>query len=150
MKEHRTAQLAGPEFTSSLKASDIVNVPEFFDAYMTRNAAFQGVGFPKPKFKEKDRAANPEKYKQQKDEYTAALTKFVGTMPDTVQGIDADLTSVNPYQKWAQVLDEHARRVEKRSLELAQTRYLAAQADTSLDGRGSFLGLHPGNYWIST
>lgn len=150
MKGHRTVQLAGPEFTRNLKASEIVNVPEFFDAYMTRNAAFQGVGFPKPKFREKDRAANPEKYKQQKEEYTAALTKFVGAMPDTVQGIDADLTDINPYEKWAQALAEHTRLVEQRSLELAQTRYLAAQTDTSLEGRGSFVGLPPGDYWIST
>ena len=149
MKTNRTAQLAGPEFTRSLKPGDIVEVPEFFDAYMARNAGFEGVGFPKPKFREKDRAANPEKYKQQKEEFREALRKFVAATPNTVQGIDADLIAINPYEKWAHMLNEHAGLAEKLTLEMAQTRYLAGQAETNLDGRGSFAGLAPGDYWIS-
>jgi hypothetical protein len=34
--------------------------------------------------------------------------------------------------------------------ELAQTKYLAAKADTDLDGRGAVSGLAPGEYWVST
>jgi hypothetical protein len=148
MKTNRTVQLAGPEFTRNLKPGDIVEVPEFFDAYMSRNAAFEGVGFPKPKFREKDRAASPEKYKQQKEEFKAALRKFITAMPDTVQGIDADLIAINPYEKWGRMLNEHTGVAEKLTLELAQTRYLAGQAETNLEGRGSFVGLAPGDYWI--
>jgi len=92
MKKRRSVDLAGSDFSKSLTADDIVDVPEFFDAYMARNAGFQGVGFPKPKFKEKDRDANPEKFKLAKEEYTEAIRKFIGTVPESVQGIDADLT----------------------------------------------------------
>lgn len=149
MKTNRTVQLAGPEFTRNLKPGDIVEVPEFFDAYMARNAGFEGVGFPKPKFREKDRAANPEKYKQQKEAFSAALRKFIAAMPNTVQGIDADLIPINPYEKWGRMLNGHAGLAEKLTLEMAQTRYLAGQAETNLEGRGSFAGLAPGDYWIS-
>jgi len=34
--------------------------------------------------------------------------------------------------------------------EFAQTKYLAARADTDLDGRASASGLAPGEYWVST
>jgi hypothetical protein len=149
MKTNRTVQLAGPEFTRSLKGADIVDVPEFYDAYMARNAEFEGVGFPKPKYREKDRAANPEKYNLQREEFREALRKFVAATPNSVQGIDADLTAINPYEKWTRILNEHAGLVEKLTLEMAQTQYLAAQAETNLDGRGSFSGLAPGDYWIS-
>jgi hypothetical protein len=149
MKTNRTVQVAGPEFTRNLKPGDIVDVPEFYDAYMARNAGFEGVGFPKPKFREKDRAANPDKYKQQREEFREALRKFVAATPNSVQDIDADLTAINPYEKWARILNEHAGLVEKLTLEMAQTRYLAAQAETNLDGRGSFASLAPGDYWIS-
>jgi hypothetical protein len=149
MKTNRTVQLAGPEFTRNLKPGDIVEVPEFFDAYMARNKGFEGVGFPKPKFREKDRDANPEKYKQQKEDFRAALRKFIAASPNTVQGIDADLIALNPYEKWGRMLNGHAGLAENLTLEMAQSRYLAGQAETNLDGRGSIAGLTPGDYWIS-
>jgi Asp-tRNA(Asn)/Glu-tRNA(Gln) amidotransferase B subunit len=34
--------------------------------------------------------------------------------------------------------------------ELAQLKFLAAKADTDLEGRASLSGLAPGEYWIST
>src|SRR5260370_26269117 len=116
---------------------------------MARTAGFEGVGFPKPKLREKERAANPDKYKQQREAFREALRKFVAATPNSVQDIDADLTAINPYEKWARILNEHAGLVEKLTLEMAQTRYLAAQAETNLDGRGSFASLAPGDYWIS-
>ena len=54
--------------------------PEFFNAYMARNVGFAGVGFPTPKFKEKDLTANPEKYAQQKKEYLEARSRKFITM----------------------------------------------------------------------
>ena len=55
MKKHRSVQLSGSDFTKSLTADEILDVHEFLDAYMSRNVGFKGVGFPEPKFKEKDR-----------------------------------------------------------------------------------------------
>jgi hypothetical protein len=148
MKKNHTVQLAGTDFAKSLTADDIVDVPEFFDAYLSRNAGFQGTGFPQPKFKPKDRTSSPEKYDQQKEEYKEAIRKFAGSAPESVQGIEANLTDINPFAKWEQLVTERGGRLEKRMLELAQTRYLVAKTDTNLDGRGSFGGLAPGSYWI--
>ena len=102
-----------------------------------------------PKFKEKDRESNPEKYKQEKEEYTAAIRKFIGAVPESVQGIDIDLADMNPSVKWEHLRDGHKQRLESRTIELAQQRYLAGQTDTDLDGHGSFAGIAPGTYWIS-
>jgi hypothetical protein len=148
MKKHHTAQLSGTEFTKGLTADDIVDVPEFYDAYMSRNSGFQGNGFPKPKYKEKDLIANPEKYKQQKDEYREAIRKFIGVLPESIQGIEASLNEINPSAKWEHLLNEQRQGLDKTTLELAQTRYLAASTDTNLQGRGSITGVAPGNYWI--
>jgi len=149
MKKRRLLDLAGSDFTKSLTADEIMDVPEFFKAYMSRNAGFQGVGFPKPKFKEKDRDANPEKYKLEKDEYSAAIRKFIGAVPESIKGIDVDLTEINPSAKWQRILSGHKQRLESRTVELAQQRYLVGRADTDLEGHGSFTGLAPGAYWIS-
>ena len=149
MKKRRSVNLSGGDFTKSLTADDIVDVPEFFDAYMKRNLGFKGVGFPNAKFKEKDRESNPEKYNQQKDEYTAAIRRFIGSVPESVQGIDIDLADKNPSVKWEHLRDGHKQRLESRTIELATQRYLAGQTDTDLDGRGSFASIAPGTYWIS-
>jgi hypothetical protein len=148
MKKHHSVQLSGEDFTKSIAPSEIMNVPEFFKAYMSRNAAFKGVGFPEPKFKEKDREANPEKYKQEKDQYLAAIQKFVAAMPESVEGIDIDLNDIDPYSKWDALVHKQRRLQESHALELAQERYLVAQSDTDLDGHGSFAGVAPGIYWI--
>lgn len=149
MKKHHSAQLSGTDFAKSLTPDEILDVPEFFKAYMSRNVGFKAVGFPNPKFKEKDLETNPEKYEQQKKEYHAALRKFIAAMPETVQGIDIDLTDINPSVKWEHLLSDQGQRLDNRTFDLAQQRYLAAKTDTDLDGRGSFAGLAPGAYWIS-
>jgi hypothetical protein len=148
MKKNHTAQLSGADFTKSLTADDILDVPEFYDAYMSLNAGLVGTVLPKPKYKEKDRLANPEKYKRQKEDYMEVIRKYITTTPESVRGIEANLVDVNPFVKWEQFLSVQRQRLEKRTLELAQTRYLAAQTDTNLEGYGSFAGLAPGNYWI--
>jgi hypothetical protein len=149
MKKNHTAQLSGTDFTNLLTADDIVDVPEFYNAYMFRNSGFEGNGFPKPKFKLKDEVSNPEKFNDAKAEYKEAVRKFIGRTPDSIPGIEAGLTEINPSVKWEQLEADQRRRVEKRTLEVAQTRYLVAQTDTNLDGRGSFAGLAPGSYWIN-
>ncbi len=148
MKKHHSVQLYGGDFTKSLTPEDIVDIPEYFKAYMARNEAFKGVGFPEPKFKEKERDSNPEKYKQEKDQYLAAIRKFVAAMPESVEGIDIDLNDIDPYPKWDVLVHKQRRLQDAHAFELAQERYLVAQSDTDLDGRGSFAGISPGNYWI--
>ena len=148
MKKHHSVQLSGGDFIKGLSPEDIMNIPEYFKAYMARNVGFKGVGFPEPKFKEKDRDSNPEKYKQEKDQYLAAIRKFVAAMPESVQGIDIELNDIDPYPKWDVLVHKQRRLQDTHAFELAQERYLVAQSDTDLDGHGSFAGITPGNYWI--
>jgi hypothetical protein len=149
MKKNHTVQLGATNLAKSLSADDVVDIPEFYNAYMLRNSGYEGAGFPKPKFKLKDEVSNPSKFIEQKAEYKEAVRKYVGTAPESIQGIETKLFDVDPYVKWQLIAAEHQRRLEKRTLDLAQTRYLVSQADTNLDGRGRFAGLAPGNYWIN-
>jgi hypothetical protein len=148
MTKHHTVRLSGEDFTKGLTPKDIVQVPEFFQAYMTHNEAFRGVGFPEPKFKEKDAASNPEKYKAQKEQYEAAVRKFITATPDTIAGIDLELLDLNPYTKWLALEGKEQDLSDARTYRLAEERYLVAHADTDLDGHGSFSGIAPGHYWI--
>jgi hypothetical protein len=148
MKKNHTVQLSGTDFTKSVTADDVVDIPEFYDAYMLRNSGYEGTGFPKPKFKLKDEASKPEKFNEAKAEYKEAVRKFVRTTPESVPGIEGDLIKFDSSIRWEQLMAEQRSRLDKRALELAQTRYLAAQTDTNLDGRGIFAGLAPGRYWI--
>jgi len=148
MKKHHSVQLSGEEFTKNLTPEDIVGISEYFKAYMTHNAAYRGMGFPEPKFKEKDRKANPEKYEEQKDQYEASVRKFIAASPDSVKGMDLELVDLNPNAKWVALENKHAKMVEADAMQIAEERYVVARAETDLDGRGSFSGVAPGNYWI--
>lgn len=148
MNKHHSVQLSGDDFTKGLTPEDIVDIPEFFKAYMDHNAAYRGVGFPEPKFKEKDSTSNPEKYNAQKEEYKAAVRKFIARAPDTKQGMDLELINLNPDPKWESMEGKQRQRVDALAFRLAMERYVVARTDTNLDGHGSFAGLAPGNYWI--
>jgi hypothetical protein len=148
MHKHRSVRLNGDEFTKSLTADDIVDIHEFFKAYMDHNEAYRGAGFPEPKFKAKDKTANPEKYQDQKDEYEAAIRKFIAGHMESVKGIDLELVDVNPYAKWESLEHKQSQNLDTRAFQLAEERYFVARTETSLDGRGSFSGVAPGRYWI--
>ena len=148
MKKHHSVQLSGEDFVKSLSAEDILDVPEFFKAYMAHNEAYRGAGFPEPKFRKKDLDSNPEKYNAQKREYEAAIRKFIVALPDSKKGMDLELVDVNPGAKWESSEGKQRKLVEARAFRLAEERYLVAHSDTDLDGQGSFAAVAPGNYWI--
>ncbi len=148
MKKHHSVRLSGEGFTKSLAPDDIVDVPEYFKAYMTHNEAFKGVGFPEPKFRAKDVDGNPEKYKDDKENYRLAVRNFIAAAPDTVKGMDLELLDLNPYPKWVSLENKHRQALDAAAFQLAEERYVIARTDTDLEGHGSFAGLPPGNYWI--
>ena len=150
MRKYHTVALAGTEFTNRLTAEDITGVTEFFDAYMKHHGASLNAGVPAPKFKESDRLGNPEKYRREREQYLQAIRRYIAARPETLPGIDAQLGDSNPSQRWAQRQAEQRRKIERRSLTLAQTTYLAAQTDSDLEGRGTIRGLLPGTYWLTT
>jgi hypothetical protein len=148
MKRNHSVRLVGSDFIKSVTPDDIVDVPEYFEAYMKRNAAFKGVGFPNPKYREKDKEANPEKYNEQKEEYIAAIRKFVAAVPESIEGLDADMESINPFEAWQHIVFSQRQQLDKKTIELAQS-YVASSVDTDLDGHGVFAGLSPKTYWLS-
>lgn len=150
LKKHDTLDLTIPELDKMLTADDIINTPEFLLAYQRSNSGGVTTGIPKPKYKDADKADHPEKYEKEKQEYYTALKKFIEKNPATISGVELELDGVNPEKKWARLVSEQKKRVQQLAPEMAQTKYLAAQVDTDLDGHAFVRGLAPGKYWISS
>jgi hypothetical protein len=150
LKSHEVFDLTAPDLDQLVTADDVLNIPEYLLAYQRSNSGGVTKGVPRPKYVEADKTANPERYQKQKDEYFAALKKFIQAHPESVNGIELELEGVNPQRKWAQLTTEHTKKVMQMAPEVAQTKYLAAQIDTDLDGHASVSNLPVGAYWIST
>jgi hypothetical protein len=150
LKAHDVLDLAAPGLDKEVTADEIVRTPEFLLAYQRSNSGGVTNGLPTPKYTEAEKTEKPERYEKQKQEYLAALKKFIAAHPETLNGIELELDSVNPQNKWVKLQSDHTRRVLRLAPEVAQTKYLAAKADTDLDGRAILSGLAAGNYWIST
>lgn len=150
MRSRQSVELVGSDFTRRLKANDIVDVPEFHEAYVKRNAGEVRMGFPAPKYRESDRTKKPEKYQRLREEYLQALRNYFDSNPQTAEGMEVQSGIADPSQRWAQLVAEQRRRVQRRMLELAQVRYRVAKTDTDLDGRATLTAIAPGDYWLST
>ncbi len=150
MKAHEILDLTTSELGQMLSGEDIVTIPEFLDAYLRANSGGVTKGLPRPKYTEAEKTAKPEHYEQLRQEYRAALRKFIDANRHTVGGMEAYLDAVNPARTWNKRGAEHRRRLQRRTPEIAQTRYLVAKADTDLDGRAALAGIPAGAYWLST
>lgn len=150
MKKKDTLDLAAPDMDKLISPDDILGVPEFLLAYQRSNSGGVTVGFPRPKYTDLDRAKEPEKYKKLREEYLAALMKFLRKHPETMAGMELELEGISPQRKWDVLLGERRKRVLRAAPELAQLKFLARKADTDLEGRAAVSGLPPGEYWIST
>jgi len=150
LRAHEIFDLTAPNMDQLVTSDDILHVPEFLLAYQRTNSGGVTKGIPKPRFADADKTQNPARYEKQHQEYVVALKKFIQTHPESVNGMELELNGVNPQPKWAQMRAEHNKRVLRLAPEVAQTKYLAAQADTDLDGRASISNLPAGSYWIST
>jgi hypothetical protein len=150
LRAHDVFDLTAPNMDQLVTPDDILHVPEFLLAYQRTNSGGVTKGIPKPRFADADQTQNPARYEKQHQEYLTALKKFIQTHPESVSGMELELSGANPQPKWAQMRADHKKRVLRLAPEVAQTKYLAAQADTDLDGRASFSNLPAGSYWIST
>ncbi len=150
LKGHDMLDLTEPELDKQLTPDDILNIPEFLVAYQRTNSGGVTAGLPKPKYTDADKTDHPEKYEKLKQEYMVSLKKFIRSRPETVSGVELELDSVNPQRKWAALQNDRRKRVQRVAPDLAQLKFLAAKADTDLEGRASISGLAPGNYWISS
>lgn len=150
MKKNHWVTLNGQDFIHILKVPDVMGVPEFYKAYRERNAGDEASNFPDPKFKASDEQKHPEKFKQLEDEYAEAIRAFMEAHPESIDGIDGNLTDVDPSAKWNEIVGKHDTMVRQRGLNLAESKYLVARTQTDLQGQGFLRGLPPGNYWLSS
>ena len=150
LKAHDILDLTLPELDKMLTPDDIIKTPEFLLAYQHSNSGGVTNGIPKPRYKETDKTDHPEKYEKDKQAYYTALKKFIQSNPSTVSGVELELDAVNPQRKWALIISNQKKRVQKLAPEVAQTKYLAAKVETDLEGHAFLRELAPGNYWISS
>lgn len=149
MKRTHRVELSGLDFVRMLSPEDIIGVPEFRQAYRARNVADVPLGFPEPKYSERDKTRNPKKYERQEKEFLSKLRHYLDTHQQSVEGIDIYLVAVNRGNDWARLEKEWQERVERRLRQLTETRYLAARVETDLDGNAKIAGVAPGRYWLS-
>lgn len=150
MKRHRVATFSGEEFQRRLTVNDLLGIPEFYDAYLRRNAGDSSVGFPEPKFRERDRERNPQRYEKQVREYRENLRKFLTANPHTMDGLEIQLVEMDPGHRWARQESEWRERVRQRAQRLAEGDYRVARFETDLEGRAGLVGVAPGEYWLTT
>jgi hypothetical protein len=150
MKKNRCVNLSGEDFTKKLKIDDLLNVPEFFSAYVERMTTDASVSFPNPKYKPADKVKDPEKYAQLKKQYYDAIRVFFAQHPKSTESLDLSLEEVNPGHKWDNYRSKDQAELDQHTSELAEGSYLAARANTDMEGEGSMRGMPPGNYWISS
>jgi hypothetical protein len=150
LHKHDVIDLTLPGVDKLFTPDDVLHVPEFLLAYQRSNSGGVTNGIPVPRFREADKTENPSRYEKQHQEYLSALKKFITARPETMAGMELELDGVNPSRKWAELQNTHRRRVQQIAPAEAQTKYLAAKADTDLDGHASIAGLAPGSYWLST
>ncbi|MGH9758607.1 MAG: hypothetical protein ACRD4M_12785 [Candidatus Acidiferrales bacterium] len=151
MKKNKTVTLNGEDFIHLVKADDVMDVPEFYKAYMDRNADDQSLmDFPKPKYKLSDKVKHPEKYKRLDEQYQEDIRHYIQKNPQTIDGIDLGLEDVDPSKKWGDLAAKRGPEVERLTLQLAASRYFAGRTETDLQGHGSLRGIPAGNYWLST
>ena len=150
LKAHQTLDLGSPDIDKMLTPDDILGVPEFLAAYQRSNSGGATMGFPKPKYTEEERTKNPEKYEKLRKDYLNSLMKYLRAHPESVTTIEVEFQDVNPQRKWDALLSARRKRVLHTAPDLAQLKFLAARADTDLEGHASLSGLPPGDYWISS
>ena len=150
LKGHDILDLTLPDLDKVLTPDDVLHVPEFLLAYQRSNSGGVTSGIPKPKYVDADKTEHPEKYEKQVRDYIAALKKFIQSHPETVAGVELELDGVNPHRKWVAMQNDHRKHVQHLAPEVAQTKYLAAKAETDLDGHASISSFAPGNYWVSS
>ena len=100
MKKNRFVTLSGEDFIHKLHPADVMDIPEFFSAYMERNAGDESAEFPKSKVKASDKVKNPAKYAKAKDEYMETIRHYIEQNPQSMDGIDLNLSRIDPGPKW--------------------------------------------------
>lgn len=150
MKKNEFVTLAGDDFIRKLRPADVMDIPEFFSAYMDRNAGDQSADFPKSKVKPSDKVKNPARYAKANAEYMETIRHYIEQHPRSVDGIDLNLAEIDPGPKWNALLARRTPEIHRLTLDLAQSKYLVAHTESNLQGQGFLRNVPAGHYWIST
>jgi len=150
MKKNRLVTLSGEDFVHKLHPADVMDIPEFFAAYMEKNAGDESADFPKSKVKASDKAKNPARYAKAKDDYLETVRRYIEQNPQSMDGIDLNLAEIDPGPKWNVLVGRRTPEIHQRALNLAQSKYLVARTESNLQGQGFLRNVPPGTYWIST
>jgi hypothetical protein len=150
MKKNQWVQLSGEDFIHKLTPADIINVPEFYSAYLQRSAGSEALDFPKAKYKPSDKTKDPAKYERLSNEYHQAIEHYIETNPQSKDGMDLDLVEKDPNSKWQAAVDKRKPEIRRQVRDLAQTKYYVSRGETNLQGQGFLNGIPPGTYWLTT
>lgn len=150
MKKHHWMKLTGDDFIHMLHAPDIMDTPEFYEAYMRQNAGDETIRFPKSKAKPADKVKDPAKYEKLTQEYKDAVRHFIEQNPSTIEGIQEGLVTFDPTHQWEALVGKRMPEIKRQVRQLAQSKYFVARTETDLQGQGFFRGIAPGNYWLSS
>jgi hypothetical protein len=150
MKKNHWLQLSGGDFVEKVKPADVIEVPEFFTAYLHRNSGYAATNFPKSKVKSSDTAKDPAKAAKGLADYKEAVRRYIDQNPDTIDGIDLELAQSDPSSKWNALQAKRGPELHRTALDLAQSKYFVARTETDLHGEGVLSGIQPGSYWLST
>ena len=149
-KMHTTTVIGGP-FHTMLTPEDMVHVPEFRDAYVESNLteSVADIGFPKPKYRARDKTKKPAKYEADRKQYLEAVRKYYEKNRNSADTIDVYLADSDHTAEWDRLMAAWRKRTHDHALQDAQALDLTAKVETNLQGRGSFQ-VPPGTYWLST
>jgi hypothetical protein len=150
MKKNHWVRLNGEEFVNKLEVPDTITVPEFFAAYVERNAGDKTVAFPIPKYRGIDKVKDPAKFDRMMADYHEAVRTFLTNNPKTTAGMDLNLEDLDPANQWDQYEAKSLPEIHRQTLAMAQSKYLVASAATDLQGQGFLRGIPPGTYWLSS
>lgn len=150
MKRSRSVVTQGDDFIAGLAVDDIMDVPEFRHAYVTRNLIMVGLGFPKRKAKLTDREKNPEKWEKSEKRYWEQVRSYLILHPESKESMDEHLLELTAATEWKARLQRYEQDVRQKTSQLIHAHYLVAQTETDYEGFARFSGLPPGRYWLTT
>jgi hypothetical protein len=148
IKRTGVTDLRGEHFRRTLTNDDIMEVDEFRGAYISANLSMLGLGFPRPKVKLSDRKKNPEKWEKNHKKYLDEVRAYVELHPESKQQIDEHLLEFNPGAEWLKLEQRHQQQVRQVTERLIHSRFLAAEAETDLEGVVRF-HVPTGRYYLT-
>jgi hypothetical protein len=150
MKKNHWVRLLGEAFTDKLTPAEIVNIPDFYSAYLQRSEGAAAYDFPKPKYRAADKTKDPAKYEKLSAEYKEAVQHYIEQNPHSKEGMDLFFADKDPGAQWQTLVGKRDLEAHRRTLNLAQSKYFVGRAETNLQGQGFLNGVPPGTYWLST